>query len=55
LPLGNERSVPVFAERFFPLLPQHAKWKISAEFLAELDRIKNRTRAENIKRRQELL
>jgi hypothetical protein len=55
LALGNERSILLFAERFFPLLPQNAKRKIFAEFLTELERIKGRTQAENFKRRQELL
>jgi hypothetical protein len=55
LVLGNERSILLFAERFFPMLPPEAKRKIFAEFLFELEKMKGRAQAENIKRRQELL
>jgi hypothetical protein len=55
LALGNERSTLLFAERFFPMLPQHAKRKIFTEFIRELERIKARSQAENIKWREALL
>jgi len=55
LALGNERSTLLFAERFFPMLPPEAKRKIFVEFLSELERVKSRSRAENIRWREELL
>ena len=55
LALGNERSILLFAERFFPMLPQTAKRKIFSEFLRELERIKGRSHVENVKWRESLL
>jgi hypothetical protein len=55
LALGNERSTLLFAERFFPMLPQDARRKIFNEFMRELERIKERSQAENIKWREALL
>jgi hypothetical protein len=55
LALGNERSTLLFAERFFPMLPQTAKRKIFSEFLSELERIKGRSHADNVKWREGLL
>jgi hypothetical protein len=55
LALGNERSTLLFAERFFPMLPQDAKRQIFTEFIRELERIKERSQAENIKWREGLL
>jgi hypothetical protein len=55
LALGNERSTLLFAERFFSMLPQDAKRKIFNEFMRELERIKARSQAANIKWREALL
>jgi hypothetical protein len=55
LALGNERSTLLFAERFFPMLPQDARRKIFNEFMRELERIKARSQAANIKWREALL
>ena len=55
LALGNERSTLLFAERFSPMLPQTAKRKIFSEFLSELERIKGRSHADNVKWREGLL
>jgi hypothetical protein len=55
LAIGNERSTLLFAERFFPILPPTARRKIFSEFLRELERIKGRSRAENVKLREGLL
>jgi hypothetical protein len=51
----NERSTPLFAERFFPTLPQNARRKIFTEFLSELERIKGRSLQENVKWTEGLL
>src|SRR5262249_33139402 len=48
LALGNERSTILFADRFFPMLPQTARRKVFSEFLSELERIKGRSQAENV-------
>ena len=55
LAIGNERTILMFAERFFPLLPHDARHKIFDAFLIELRTMKHRTEEENVKRRQELL
>jgi hypothetical protein len=55
LAIGNERSILLFAERVFPLLPHDARQKIFDAFLIELGTMKLRTAEENIKRRQQLL
>jgi hypothetical protein len=55
LALGNERSTLLFAERFFPMLPQDARRKIFNKFMRELERIKARSHAGNIKWREALL
>jgi hypothetical protein len=55
LAIGNERSILLFAERFFPLLPHDARHKIFGAFFTELQTMKHRTEEENVKRRQELL
>jgi hypothetical protein len=55
LAIGNERSILLFADRFFPLLPLEARQKIFAAFLTELGSIQRRTPQESAKRVEELL
>jgi hypothetical protein len=55
LVIGNNRSIILFAERFFPILPKDAREKIFAAFMTELGILTNGTAEENTKRTQELL
>ena len=41
LSIENERSILLFAEKFFPLLPHDARHKIFGAFLTELQTMKN--------------
>lgn len=53
--LGNERSTILFMEKFVPLLPAEARWRILIEFFAERKAMAERSPEDNARRKENLL